>query len=129
MPALNGYSNARGLATIYQPLALGGQHDGVRLMELSTIDNAIVQQAAGIDAVLEIDTPRRAVGYKLMGPEMSTSFGDRAFGHGGMGGTISAADPDKRMSMGYVMNKPWAGARGTDPRGSSLVDAIYECID
>jgi CubicO group peptidase (beta-lactamase class C family) len=104
------------------------EHDGVRLMEQSTIENAIVQQATGFDAVIEVDNARRAVGYKLVGPEMGASYDERAFGHGGFGGTISVADPDKRMSLGYVMNKPWAGARGTDPRASSLADVIYECI-
>ena len=129
MPAVNGYSNARGMATIYRPLALGGQHDGVRLMKRPTIENAIVQQATGFDAVLEIDNARRAVGYKLVGPEMGARYGERAFGHSGLGGSIGVADPDKRMSLGYVMNKQWGGARGTDPRASSLADAVYECLD
>ena len=72
---------------------------------------------------------RRAVGYKLVGSEMGPSYGERAFGHPGLGGSIGVADPDKRMSLGYVMNKQWGGARGTDPRASSVADAVYECID
>jgi CubicO group peptidase (beta-lactamase class C family) len=128
IPAGNGYANARGMAKVYRPLALDGVHDGVRLMGRSTIEAAIIEQATGYDHILEIDNARRAVGYKLVGPEMGESYGHRAFGHPGLGGAIGVADPDKRMSMGYVMNKVWGGARGTDPRASSLADAVYECM-
>lgn len=128
IPAANGYSNGRGLAKIYQPLALGGEHNGVRIMDRSTIEAAIVQQADDYDVVL-LANAKRAVGYKLIWPDLGETIGERTFGHPGLGGSLGCADPDKRMSLGYVMNKPWSGPRGSDPRNPSLLEAVYKCID
>jgi CubicO group peptidase (beta-lactamase class C family) len=128
IPAGNGYSNACGLAAIHRPLALGGEHLGVRIMDDSTIETAIVQQATVYDPVLDIDNARRAIGYKLLGPELGEAYGDRAFGHAEYGGSIGCADPGKRMSFGYVMNQEWDGPRGSDPRAESLATAIYNSI-
>jgi CubicO group peptidase (beta-lactamase class C family) len=128
MPASNGHSNGRGFAKIYQPLALDGAHNGVRIMERSTIEAAIVQQVDSYDTLLKADA-KRAVGYKLIWPDLGEKLGERTFGHPGLGGSLGCADPDKRMSLGYVMNKPWSGPRGSDPRSTSILEAVYECID
>jgi CubicO group peptidase (beta-lactamase class C family) len=129
VPAGNGITNARGFATIYRPLALGGEFGGRRILNRDTIERANELQATGPDAVLNIDNAKRAVGYKLMWPEMAEAFGKRTFGHGGLGGSMGCADPDARLSFGYVMNVPWAGQRGSDPRGKSLAAALYSCLN
>lgn len=128
VPAVNGYSNGRGLATIFRPLALRGEFDGTSIVGRDLLDMAIEPQVEGFDSVLEMDAGRRANGFKLMWPNMGPNYGKRVFGHGGFGGHVACADPDRRLSFGYVMNKPWDGDRGTDPRAHSLITAAYDCI-
>ena len=60
-------------------------------------------------------------------PNSSAILGRRAFGHVGAGGSIGFADPDCRMSFGYVMNKMGVGLM-LNQRGQSLVDAAYQSL-
>ena len=50
-----------------------------------------------------------------------------AFGHVGAGGSLGFADPEARLSFGYVMNRQGAGILLND-RGQSLVDAVYRAL-
>lgn len=127
IPASNPYGNARGLATIYRPLAMGGDYGGVDLMSQETIDAAIVEQVSGNDIVLEVDAVR-ATGYKLVQLDFGEFLGPRSFGHPGAGGSAGFADPDHHVSFGYVMNRFWDGPRGSDPGKASLAEAIYGCL-
>ena len=53
LPSQGGITNARGLAGMYRPLAVGGEHDGVRLVGPDDIARmAAVSSATAIDAVL-----------------------------------------------------------------------------
>jgi CubicO group peptidase (beta-lactamase class C family) len=54
----------------------------------------------------------------------SMILSEDAFGHPGAGGSIGFADPRERMSFGYTMNK-MGTELGLNPRGQSLVDAVY----
>ena len=127
LPATGGHTNARGLATIYRPLANGGAHAGTQLLKQSTIDEAIVMQASGPDIVLGVDV-NNATGYKLMQSDFGEYLGSRTFGHPGFGGSSAFADPDNHVSFAYVMNKLWEGPRGSDPRKKLLAAALYDCI-
>jgi CubicO group peptidase (beta-lactamase class C family) len=51
-------------------------------------------------------------------------YSEEAFGHSGFGGALGFADPQARMSFGYVMNRMGQGL-GLNERGQSLVDAVY----
>jgi CubicO group peptidase (beta-lactamase class C family) len=135
IPSVNGVANARALAGMYRPLALGGAVDGIRLLdEVTLAEAARVVSATQIDATLSVPT-RWALGFmKSMdnrhlpgGVEDSALLTEDAFGHAGMGGSVGFADPVARLSFGYSMNKQGAGL-GINRRGQALVDAVYRTL-
>lgn len=126
-----GITNARGLAGMYAPLACGGKE----LVSRDTVARmAAVSSATGRDAVLLMPT-RFSLGFmkavdnrrQPLGRQDSVILSEDAFGHAGFGGSIGFADPKIEMSFGYTMNKMGTGA-GLNPRGQSLVDAVYRSL-
>ena len=134
IPAANGVANARSLAGMYRPLALGGEADGVRLVDEATLaDMSRVAVATGQDATILYPT-RFGLGFMksidnlaLGGIENSVLLTEEAFGHAGMGGSLGFADPRARLSFGYSMNKQ-GGGLGMNARGQALVDAVYRAL-
>ena len=127
-----GVTNARGLAGMYEPLALGGKKGNVELVNTETLERmGRVSSATGEDAVLIMPT-RFALGFmKTMdnrnepaGVQDSVLISEEAFGHVGAGGSFGFADPKAGMSFGYTMNKMGPGL-SLNERGQSLVDAVY----
>ena len=127
-----GITNARGLAGMYAPLACGGSLKGVDLVDRDTLARmSAVSSATNQDMTL-LAPARLSLGYwksldnRRQPPGMQDGMilSEDAFGHAGAGGSIGFADPQERMSFGYVMNKMGAGL-GLNPRGQSLVDATY----
>jgi CubicO group peptidase (beta-lactamase class C family) len=124
----NGITNARGLAGMYAPLANGGGH----LVSAETLARmGRVSAATHQDAVL-IQPMRFAMGFMASTDNRSTSadsviFGERGFGHVGMGGSIGFADPEAGISFGYTMNRMGAGIL-LNERGQALVDAAYKSL-
>jgi len=130
-----GITNARGLAGMYEPLALGGSKGAVELVNAETLARmGRVSSSTGQDAVLVMPT-RFALGFmKTMdnrgepaGVQDSTLTSEEAFGHVGAGGSFGFADPKAGMSFGYTMNRMGAGA-ALNERGQSLVDAVYRAL-
>ncbi len=126
--AANGFTNARGLAGMYAPLA----NDGGKLVSKSTVERmGRTSMATHEDATLLIPT-KFALGFmksmdnRALGLE-SAILGKDAFGHVGAGGSIGYADPATRMSFGYTMNRMGPGLL-LNPRGQSLIDAAYKAI-
>jgi CubicO group peptidase (beta-lactamase class C family) len=134
LPAFGGVGNARALAGMYRPLALGGAVDGVRLVDDATLAAMAAVAAAGLDATLLVPT-RWALGFgKSMdnaacapGDQDGVILSDDAFGHSGMGGSIGFADPRTGLSFGYTMNRQGIGI-GLDQRAQSLIDATYTTL-
>jgi CubicO group peptidase (beta-lactamase class C family) len=135
MGAVGALGNARSLAEMYRPLALGGAVDGVRLVEASQIARmSAVASASSVDAVVLVPS-RWSLGFvkgadnrHLPGIDASSILiSDAAFGHAGMGGSLGFADPGARMSFGYSMNQQGLGV-AMHERGQSLVDAVYESL-
>jgi CubicO group peptidase (beta-lactamase class C family) len=127
----NGITNARGLAGLYRPLALGGAVDDVRLVSPETLARAtMTASAADLDAVLHAPS-RFSLGFCRsigdFGPSDVLVLGADAFGHPGSGGSIGFADPSERLSFGYAMSKMGFGT-GLNARGQSLVDATYRAL-
>jgi CubicO group peptidase (beta-lactamase class C family) len=127
-----GITNARGLAGMYAPLACGGSLKGVDLVDRDTLARmSAVSSSTGQDMTLLIPI-RFSPGFikshdnRRQPPGMRDSviLSEDAFGHPGMGGSIGFADPRERMSFGYTMNK-MGTELGLNPRGQSLVDAVY----
>lgn len=134
MGAIGGISNARGLAGLYRPLALGGAYNGVRLVDESQLPQMSSVVVAGLDAVVGVPS-RFALGFQKATDNTYLPENDRegllvaeeAFGHNGMGGSLGFADPRARMSFGYAMNRQGPGL-GVNSRGQSLVDAVYRAL-
>jgi CubicO group peptidase (beta-lactamase class C family) len=127
LAAANGHSNAHSLARIYGALANGGAIDGVRLLSREAIERARTEQVNGKDEVLPMPT-RLGLGFFLPTDEEPVGPNPRAFGHGGAGGSYSMADPEHRLSFGYVMNLMHTGLWLVDPRPRRLLAAAYACL-
>lgn len=123
-------TNARGLAGMYRPLALGGGNL-VGAGQLALM--GAVSSATGVDAVLLIPT-RWALGfaktvddrYLPAADREAMLFSEEAFGHPGLGGSLGFADPRARMSFGYTMNRQGMKL-AIDDRCQSLV-AVYRAL-
>ena len=113
----NGVTNARGLAGMYAPLALGGSQGAVHLVGADTLARmGRVSMASHDDATLLVPS-RFALGYMKTTDNRRTPntvnssmiLSEPAFGHVGAGGSIGFADPECRMSFGYAMNRMGTG--------------------
>jgi CubicO group peptidase (beta-lactamase class C family) len=132
--AANGITNARGLAGLYAPLAVGGG----KLVDAKTLSRmAEVSMATHDDATLRIptrfalgfmksmDNRRRSMAARLWGEDCdSVILSSAAFGHVGAGGSLGFADPAAGLSFGYTMNRMGPGLLMNE-RGQALVDAAY----
>jgi len=123
-----GISNARGLAAMF-----GSLFGSSPLLSKARIDAMRTPVSEGMDRTLCIPT-RFGEGFMLSidnrdlpGDGQSAIFGDGAFGHVGMGGSIGFADPEAGFSFGYTMNKMGGGIL-LNPRGQLLMDAAYQCF-
>jgi CubicO group peptidase (beta-lactamase class C family) len=68
-------------------------------------------------------------GLGFIGPlMMPPGVGGKSFGHAGAGGSLAFADPDARLSFGYVMNQMQLGMTG-DQRTQTLVAAAYASLE
>ena len=126
-----GVATARALAGMYAPLACGGES----LVSADTLARmGEVSVATSDDAVLRIPT-RFGLGFmksmdnrrRVPTSGCSAVLSSPAFGHVGAGGSLGFADPDARLSFGYVMNRQGAGML-LNERGQSLVDAVYRSL-
>jgi CubicO group peptidase (beta-lactamase class C family) len=136
MGAVGGITNARGLAEMYRPLALGGAYGDVRLVDETQIAAmGAVSSAADIDAVVLVGS-RFGLGFvkasdnrrfALPADREGILWSEEAFGHTGFGGSAGFADPKARLSFGYTMNRMGSGL-GLNDRGQSLIDATYRAL-
>jgi CubicO group peptidase (beta-lactamase class C family) len=130
MGAVGGITNARSLAGMYRPLALGG----AGLVAPGQVATMGAVSSAGLDASVLVPT-RWALGFAKSVDNRHLPIADRegvllseeAFGHSGFGGSIGFADPRARLSFGYVMDQQGPGL-GINERGQSLVDAVYRAL-
>jgi CubicO group peptidase (beta-lactamase class C family) len=120
---------------LYRPLALGGEADGVRLVdEGQLVAMSAVSSATSVDATMLVPT-RWSLGFMKAndnthlppGDNDAVLLSDDAFGHLGSGGSLGFADIPARMSFGYVMNQQGPGT-GLEERGQKLVDAAYRAL-
>lgn len=126
-----GVSNARGLATMYGPVAAAG---GDLFSPAAVARMSEVSVATGRDATLLLPT-RFGLGFmksmdnrrQPVGDKDSVVLSSTAFGHVGAGGSIGFADPSCGLAFGYSMNKMGPGLLLND-RGQALVDATYQAL-
>jgi CubicO group peptidase (beta-lactamase class C family) len=100
IPGGGGITSARWLARHYA--ALIGPVDGVRLLPAERVAAATRLQTEEIDLVAG-GVPRRALGYGLGGlPDSPLGPRATAFGHGGAGGSLGFADPERGLAVGFT---------------------------
>ncbi|KAI9926609.1 hypothetical protein ASPWEDRAFT_54537 [Aspergillus wentii DTO 134E9] len=126
--ASNGFSNARALARIGSMVVLGGTVDGRQYLSPRTIDGMVEEQIRGLDLVLGMQM-RFGLGVGLPVSQTVPFIPEgRICFWGGWGGSMIIMDLDRRMSIGYVMNKMGMGTLGNE-NTAAYVKAIYEAVD
>jgi CubicO group peptidase (beta-lactamase class C family) len=122
----SGHGNARSLVRIQSAVACGGEVDGVRLLSPKTIARIFQVQSDGIDIVLGYRM-KIGMGYGLPWPEVLPFVpeGRVCFGSGA-GGSIVIADADRRMTIGYVMNKMVPSL--VSPIAAGFVERAYDIV-
>lgn len=124
VPSANGYGTARAIAQLYGAFA-DGQIAGKRVLSAQARAQAATRRIIGDDLVLPFTLDWRsgvlgnAQGFYGPSPD--------ALGHSGAGGSCGFADPSRRISGGYVMNKQSHFLMG-DPRCLRLIEALYACL-
>lgn len=127
IPAANGHGTARALARVYGALSRGGEIDGVRVLEPDTIENALVEQSFGPDAILGQLPMRFGLGFMLRQDLMPLGPNPRTFGHPGAGGSVGFADPDAHIGFGFTMNKMHPAMLG-GAGAFLLISALFDSL-
>lgn len=126
IPAANGHGNARSVVRAQTAMANGGRAFGKELLSAAGCRTALAEQTNGIDAVLGIHV-RYGMGYSVGSDEISMGPNPNILWWGGAGGSTIVIDTDAHLCFSYVMNQMDNYILG-DPRGTSLGEALYECL-
>jgi CubicO group peptidase (beta-lactamase class C family) len=126
IPSANGHATAPALARLMAVMACDGLLDGRRLLSPRMPADVSRQRIAGADLVLPYTISwgagfMRNQGLGIYGPGLG------AFGHSGWGGSCAFADPERRVSGAYVMNRQSAELIA-DPRSRRLIEAAYAAL-
>jgi CubicO group peptidase (beta-lactamase class C family) len=126
-----GHANARGLGRVMTALANGGVSQGVRLLSSETLALIFQQQFHGVDAYY-MKPIRWGIGYALAplhekerGPLPFLRPGPRTCYWYGTGGSLSIADAERGIAIGYAMNQCQSGR---DSLNGFYYDAIYDAL-
>ncbi|MFI7614194.1 serine hydrolase domain-containing protein [Nonomuraea terrae] len=118
-PAAGVVTTARGLAGFYRSVVSGD------ILRPETLQEAMRPRVDGPDRVLFLHS---SFGLGFMRPSMTFPMpSPTAFGHSGMGGSLGMGDPERRLGIGYVMNRMSSGASG-GMRAPNLVQAVYDSL-
>jgi CubicO group peptidase (beta-lactamase class C family) len=119
IPAGNAIGGARDLARMYAALANGGAVDGVRLVGPESIARFNTPEST-----MMVGLPEFCVGYQRLG-QLVPGPSETAFGHGGAGGSLGFADPERGVSFGFVKSR-----MTNEPGGAAadLAAAVYQCL-
>jgi CubicO group peptidase (beta-lactamase class C family) len=126
IPSANGHATAPALARLTSALATDGELGGVHILSPQVRDAATRERIRGVDLVLPYEMSWGA-GFMRNEPNMMFGPGKQTFGHTGWGGSCAFADPQRRISGAYVMNKQETGLLGDD-RSRRLIEAAYAAL-
>jgi CubicO group peptidase (beta-lactamase class C family) len=126
LPAANGHATASDLARLIAIMACDGRLDGRQMVRSGIPAEAARARICGPDLVLPFDL---CWGAGFLRNERLGIYGPgvQTFGHSGWGGSCVLADPERRLSAAYVMNKQSVHLIG-DPRSRRLIDALYGAL-
>jgi CubicO group peptidase (beta-lactamase class C family) len=128
MPSANGIGQVRSIAKLYGVFATGGVELGLGQETLDALTAPADHPTSGShDAVLLADTAY-SLGFRKPAPAFRFGSSDRAFGIGGIGGSLGFADPDAEVGYAYAMTRPGFQVFD-DPRAKALRDALYRCLE
>ena len=122
-PAVCGHGSAHGLAGFYSALMAGNFIGPELLTEFSR------EHSHGMDRVW-MRPMRYGLGCMLeqqRDPTASHAMGPNTFGHIGLGGPISFADPEKQVSFGFVTTTSGSHSM-IDPRPRRLSSLVYAAL-
>jgi len=121
IPSTNVQATAYGLARVFSELAQGGG----QLLSEPALAEAIRIRFTRRDRTLR-QPMNWAAGF-LVGDGEVYGPGRRAFGHSGFGGSFVFADPDRKLSVAYVMNRMDLKLF-SDPRSKNLIGAVIAAL-
>ena len=125
IPASNGHGNARSIANIGSILACGGMYNKKKILSRSTVKKAIEPQISGRDRIMFFSPAKFGLGFGLLNDDWL--LGPQGFYWSGAGGSLCIMDLEKKLSIGYAMNKMYM--KGEDPRTGQLVKAVWDIIN
>jgi CubicO group peptidase (beta-lactamase class C family) len=124
LPAMNGVCTSRSLAKMYAALSLGGELDGVRLLDQETIRQASEVQMKRPDRVVLYPLHWRLGYHRADAMLMDVPS---AFGHFGMGGAGGWANPELKLAAAHVHNGFPLSPTG-QMRTVMITAAVYESL-
>ncbi len=127
VPSMNGHSNARSIAKIYDVFVNDLILEKNILLSKSSINKCLSENVCRIDQSLLMPIRWSKVGLILRGGWL---FGKNknSFGHNGWGGSLGFADPTLGIGVSYTTNKMNA-TMGSDNRIINLLKKFYELSD
>jgi CubicO group peptidase (beta-lactamase class C family) len=126
IPSANGHATADSLARLAAVLACDGMLDDRQVLEPGVAAEVSRQRVLGQDLVLPY-TLAWGAGVLRNDPVMIYGPGRHTVGHSGWGGSCLMADPERRLSAAYVMNRQSPAIIG-DPRSVRLIEALYQAF-
>jgi CubicO group peptidase (beta-lactamase class C family) len=125
IPSANGHGTALSVAQLYAAFSHRGQLMGAPAFSPDVIAAMSRRRVLGPDLVLPFVMDFAAGAMRnnagLYGPNPET------IAHSGWGGSCGFADPARRLSGAYVMNRQSNALQG-DRRARRLIDALFSCL-
>jgi CubicO group peptidase (beta-lactamase class C family) len=125
IPSGNGHGNARSIAEIGSILACGGVYKKEKILSSSIVQKAIEPQISGRDVIMLYRPTKFGWGLGLV--DKKYYLGPHTFGWGGAGGSLCVMDIEKKLSIGYAMNK--MHMKGDDPRTLPIFKAVWDVVN
>jgi len=120
--AANAQATARGIATVYGAMAVGG--GGV--LWADTVAE-LAKQEVGLSEDLVLGRPLRRSRGMILNTENQYGPNEAGFGHAGAGGSVAFADPVRGLGVAYVMNQMQMNLND-DTRAGRLIRALYSAL-
>jgi CubicO group peptidase (beta-lactamase class C family) len=132
IPGGGGIMNARAIARHYAMLAGHGTVNGVRLLSPERVDQMRTCQTAGLTGFFG-GVACFGLGYGLGGDPAQGADAAMAssgtFGHGGYGGSLGFADPERRLSFGLTKNLMKEVSDPTQTTAYKVATVIRKWVD
>lgn len=132
IPGGGGIMNARAIARHYAMLAGHGAVNGVRLLSPERVEQMRTCQTAGLVGFFG-GVASFGLGYGLGGDPVQGAdvamASPGAFGHGGYGGSLGFADPERRLSFGLTKNLMKEVSDPTQTTAYKVATAIRTFVD